>query len=603
MVMRSPICLRKILLLSLIGLHSLSAAATAQVTMDQVVVIANKESAESVRVAKHYIRRREIPMENIVYLSLPQDDTLPRADYEEKVVTPLREQLKIKNLASSARVLVTTYGIPLRIASPRVSAEEKEVIVDATGNQKKARQILRNLGATAWKLSKQSGEMPDIASDAPDIELVKWADARVRESIEKIKGFTDPQEVRKATQAMGQIILRLSGIVGLSSTLKPKEGSSNESAQATLNKLQTEIKNSQLVLAALAATPNKKNRLRAYATTEKLFGAIGVLKATSGEIASKQHKEADASLDSELTLLWWQKGSYPVSGRLPNPYFYQNIDKLKNTEQQTPVMMVGRVDAPTAQRAIEMVDDAIKAEETGLVGEIIIDSRGKKLKAGDQLSVYDQSLRDLAWSLRKETEYKVYHDSSPQTVEKAENVAMYVGWYRLRNYQDVFTFVPGAIAYHIASEEAVSIHDPGEKGWCRGILNNGGAVTLGAVAEPYLDAFPPPRDFFSLVMSGRYSVIESYFLTSRYLSWRMAIFGDPLYNPFRGKFLISIKESGLKDSAGQDMTAFPVSPINKIFGNPVALQSAQEESRKKRQKELDEYFAKLEAQARKQQSK
>jgi uncharacterized protein (TIGR03790 family) len=589
--------------MGILGFAASPRNASAQITMDQVVVLANKESAESVRVAKHYMRRREIPLENIIYLSLPQDDTLARQEYDTKVVAPIREQLEKRNLASSVRLLVTTYGIPLRIASPRVSAEEKNIIVDARENQKKARQVLRSLGQTAWKLSKRSGKAPTIAADAPDLELVKWADKQVRDSIATIKGFSDQQEIRNATQAMGQIILRLSGMVGLSSTLKPKEGSSNDAAEATIARLQTEIKNSQMVLSALAATPSAKNRMRAYATTEKLFGAIGVLQATSGEIAAKQYKEADASLDSELSLLWWHKNSYPLSGRVPNPYFYQNIDKLTDTEKHNPVMMVGRVDAPSAQRAIEMIDEAIAAEEEGLKGQIIIDSRGKKLTSGDQLSVYDQSLRDLAWSLRKETEFKVYHDSSPQTVEKGEQVALYVGWYRLRNYQDVFDFVPGAIAYHIASEEAVSIHDPNEKGWCRGLLNNGAAVTLGAVAEPYLDSFPPPRDFYSLIMSGRYSVIEAYYLSERYLSWRMAIFGDPLYNPFRGKFLISIKEAGLKESNGEDRKTFPTSPINKIFGDPVAIRSAQNESRKKRELELDDYFAKLEAQIRAQKKK
>jgi len=53
-----------------------------------------------------------------------------------------------------------------------------------------------------------------------------------------------------------------------------------------------------------------------------------------------------------------------------------------------------------------------------------------------------------------------------QKQEKATNVhvALYVGWYRLRHYEDAFAFNLGAIGYHIASGEAVSIHNPQEKG-------------------------------------------------------------------------------------------------------------------------------------------
>jgi hypothetical protein len=58
-------------------------------------------------------------------------------------------------------------------------------------------------------------------------------------------------------------------------------------------------------------------------------------------------------------------------------------------------------------------------------------------------------------------------------------------------------------------------------------------VTLGSIVEPYLDAFPLPSQLFTLLLTGRYALVEAYYLTTPYVSWRMVLIGDPLYNPWR----------------------------------------------------------------------
>ena len=70
----------------------------------------------------------------------------------------------------------------------------------------------------------------------------------------------------------------------------------------------------------------------------------------------------------------------------------------------------------------------------------------------------------------------------------------------MRKYVDVFTFVPGAVAFHVASYEAMSLRRPKEAGWCRGLLLRGAAATLGPVDEPYLHAYPLARAFFGLTL-------------------------------------------------------------------------------------------------------
>jgi uncharacterized protein (TIGR03790 family) len=111
--------------------------------------------------------------------------------------------------------------------------------------------------------------------------------------------------------------------------------------------------------------------------------------------------------------------------------------------------------------------------------------------------------------------------------------ALYCGWYSLRKYVPSCTWQRGAVAYHVASGEATTLRKPGSQVWCKRMLEEGVAATLGPVAEPYLTAFPLPDDFFPLLMTGKLSLLEVYFRTIPHLSWQMVLIGDPLYKPFQ----------------------------------------------------------------------
>ena len=58
-------------------------------------------------------------------------------------------------------------------------------------------------------------------------------------------------------------------------------------------------------------------------------------------------------------------------------------------------------------------------------------------------------------------------------------------------------------------------------------------ATLGPVEEPYLTAFPMPKDFFGELMTGESTLVECYYKSLPHLSWMMTLIGDPLYNPFK----------------------------------------------------------------------
>ncbi len=65
------------------------------------------------------------------------------------------------------------------------------------------------------------------------------------------------------------------------------------------------------------------------------------------------------------------------------------------------------------------------------------------------------------------------------------------------------------------------------------MLEDGVAATLGPTAEPYISAFPRPDEFLALLLSGKYTLVESYYRCLPFTSWTMVLVGDPLYNPYQ----------------------------------------------------------------------
>ncbi|HDH06438.1 MAG TPA: TIGR03790 family protein [Nitrospirae bacterium] len=243
-----------------------------------------------------------------------------------------------------------------------------------------------------------------------------------------------------------------------------------------------------------------------------------------------------AAVDSELTLVLMP--DYGLAGWQPNPEFlYNRKSKIVYPGQ---VLMVSRLDAPTPELAEGLIRTAIEVEKKGISGKIYLDARGKKGK--DAYSRFDEDIRRTAQIL-KQSRMPVILDNRPELFGPgdAPSAALYCGWYSLGKYKDAFQWSEGAVGYHIASSEAVSLHDPKPEYWVKSMIERGVIATIGPVAEPYLHAFPPPSLFFPLLMSGKYALAEVFTMTNPLLSWRMILIGDPLYNPFKNNAAYVIK--------------------------------------------------------------
>jgi uncharacterized protein (TIGR03790 family) len=236
-------------------------------------------------------------------------------------------------------------------------------------------------------------------------------------------------------------------------------------------------------------------------------------------------KETNASVDSELSMVLFS--FYELYRWQPN--------MLKNDVMGLDfrTLMVARLDGPSYTIVKGIVDKAITAEKAGLKGKANIDARG--IAHGRDLpGLFDQSLLDLAMVIRLRTKMPVKEEQTEKLFEpnSCPQTAIYCGWYSLKKYVDAFDFVDGAIGYHISSFEAVDLRDPNSSQWCPAMLRRGITATLGAVAEPYLGAFPEPRIFFSRLLDGE-CLVEAFYHTQPFNSWQLVLIGDPLYRPFK----------------------------------------------------------------------
>jgi uncharacterized protein (TIGR03790 family) len=570
--------LRSLICVSLLATLAPLSLAQAELRPQHVAIVANASNPDSLAVARHYAAQRNIPSEHIIPLILPFRDTLTRREYEELVVMPLRRTLEDRALHASVRAIVTTYGIPLRVDAPQLSEEERRRLAEAQQLVKNSRTKLEHLKQQFEQLVPESlrrqGTSPfpaqDILEAARTAALVSQVDLTWHTALDHLR-----QQRGSAAERPAQELLQLTQQYGgWGIMLQKRTGSDASDTPADTPQAaawRTLLDRSGPLWAGLALHPITSHHPLLYRWAERLFGLRGVLELASAEVDRLTYTYADASLDSELSLLWWDRDLYPVAWRWDNPLFQDHA----GSRDQLPTLMVSRLDAPTPELAKGLVDRALQAEHTGLNGSIYFDARGLQPDGAiDTYGHYDHSLREAAALVKEKSSYNVVLDASEPTLTAVPNVALYIGWYRLRAYDDVFSFNPGAIGYHMASAESLTVHDRGERGWCKNALERGITATLGSVGEPYLDSFPEPSRFTALLLSGKYSLAEVYYLTSRTISWRMVLFGDPLYNPMKGRSSLSLSASP------------PVAPSDRRLGDPVAQRLRAQDLTRDRQKRL-----------------
>jgi len=296
------------------------------------------------------------------------------------------------------------------------------------------------------------------------------------------------------------------------------------------------------------------------------------LKAPAG--TPSQMSRNEASVDSELALLPQFGQATERTGFIVNPVF--NATDPKNISPEKGVLMVARLDGPTADLANSLVDRAITAEKSGLWGRAYIDLRGIQsgaLKAGDD------RLRQVA-EITRRSGYTTVVDEKAETLPigfPGDRIAFYAGWYGINVEglfaEEVVDFAPGAIAYHLHSYNGSMIRHAHSR-WIGPFINKGATATFGSVFEPYLELTPYQPVFFARLIQDGFTFAEAGYAATRALSWQTVFVGDPLYRPF-GKDPKQI-ETELVNSKSSDIEWFRLLAVNQGLAGGASPSSAAE---------------------------
>jgi uncharacterized protein (TIGR03790 family) len=248
--------------------------------------------------------------------------------------------------------------------------------------------------------------------------------------------------------------------------------------------------------------------------------------------------DAWASVDSELTIV--RAVGAPTGGWIENPFYIGFRNRPASVPKEN-VVMVSRLDGPTAASVKKIIDDSIIAEKTGLSGIAYFDARWPKgpLPAKSAYQVYDRSIHQAAAQVEKSGRMPVVIDAADSLFQPGQcpEAALYCGWYSLATYVDAFDWQPGAVGFHIASSECTTLKKENSQVWCKRMIEKGVCATIGPVGEPYVQAFPMPELFFGFLTEGVLSLAECYMVSLPFLSWKMVLIGDPLYHPFKKRLL------------------------------------------------------------------
>jgi uncharacterized protein (TIGR03790 family) len=501
---------------------------------DQLLLITNKNAGQGKKLAEFYAQKRHVPAGRILELNLPMTEEMPAEVYDREVVPVVRAFLRSSGLERKVTCLVTFYGMPIRVGARVTPPAEREELGKL---QAELAALPAKVEADVAGLEKLAAEFDPVFKPATgsDLDALNHrADAALRDINAHVAQAEPPAAAREQVQRRVLEALRpLMGPMGLAERQFARAAAAAaapSSQPATQQGPQEYLKFRKEVLELREHRYDADSRAKVRQLVRDNLGPFEYARLLQAQINYFQTQDTVAAFDSELALLWWE---YSRVRWQPNPLHY-GAPPLKGP----PVMMVCRLDGPQSGTVAQIITTSLKAEAEGLKGRIVIDSRG--LPAGrsgkaDAYGQYDQTLRNVMELLRAKTKLStVFDDRDPVLpAGSAKNVAVYMGWYSVDRYVPACEFVPGAVAFHLASFTMVTLKNEDPRCWVRGLLEDGAAATLGTVAEPYLQAFPNADDLFPLLFTGKLTLAECYWKSVPWTSWMLSLVGDPLYTPYK----------------------------------------------------------------------
>ena len=493
----------------------------------QILIIANSDVNESLRLARYYCTQRAVPVGNILEIPLGRNlaEEMNRLQYNNILAAAVKKEIQENRLPGEITCLLTLYGVPIKVGSAGPLKNSEQLIPKLAQMLDVKKQDFNDLLDKLNHLGRQEMVDQNAVRTQSYEDALQHLTGDIKRAVERIE-YIEQQDTRK--EQYDELSLLLKKFYGPVYA----QGQAKQFSQTSLELSRfeaSELNRTNLILQVSEQDKwniRKKLDMNFYKASEFVGGLISVISDLESDIGRCKGAETAASVDSELSMVLYE--DYDL-------YRWQKNELFNYSPSSLPAktLMVSRLDGPSAQIAAGLVDKAVNAEKNGLSGKAYIDTRGLGIirqPVPYSFEFFDKSLYSLADVLKNRTSMDVVVEKTPSLFAPGScpRTAIYCGWYSLKKYIDAFEFVPGAVGYHIASLEAMDLRNPASSNWCPAMLSHGITATLGAVNEPYLLSFPQPDKFFPELLDGR-CLVEAFYRTSPFNSWQLVLIGDPLY--------------------------------------------------------------------------
>jgi uncharacterized protein (TIGR03790 family) len=279
-----------------------------------------------------------------------------------------------------------------------------------------------------------------------------------------------------------------------------------------------------------------RSQVESYLQANDLVNTINYLVTTKGVPLKINRGDTfsmnspSSSLESELMCILGSYSSYiGGKGRQYSPYYSQN---KQFTRSSVGIYLVTRLDAYTLQEVLDLIDRSGPGTPVSSSSRYVLDQDPDWNSSAAYLNDYMATAYDALVNRGKTVEL----NSDSVYVTSREGVIGYVSWGSNDHYADDYTthaipsysWASGALVETYVSTSARSFENPPSYGQSliADLIEEGVSGAKGYVYEPYSSAMANPSVLFDRYAAG-YNLAESYFMSSRYVSWMDVVIGDP----------------------------------------------------------------------------
>lgn len=500
---------RQIAILILLVLGALSPAERLQagLTGENVALIVNASSSDSLTIANHYISLREIPPGNVIFLDdVPSGLTIGLDDFRDKILRPVFETINARGLAAQIHLIAYSAGFPTSVS---IKSHTKQLTDEA---QKKYQTPTASINSLTYFYRWVMADSPAYLGWASNF----YARGRFeRHFINPFSGEPGEQFQSALDAAKANDFVKAAQTFESLSNEYPTLHPLSILAAENWLRAENEQKAIEQVGEAIRHGWTNQRQLTETEPLRQLFDPDAPELPSDRKRLIERLQDVPVALQGPVAFsssVGWAGNGHPAP-----------VKQGAMTYMLSCVLAVIHKNGSTLDQAVTVLQRGAAADRSYPAATFGF-SKTSDVRSTTRFTGTPDA---VAWLLSRNQSVEIFSSSLPK--DRRRYVGMMLGAANLPLRNRDWTFTRGAIAENLTSLGAVFSNSSQTK--LTEILHAGAAISCGAVAEPY--SLPPK--FPTAMMYPFYyegvTAIEAFYLTLQ-SPYQMLIVGDPLCQPF-----------------------------------------------------------------------